>query len=240
MWFEPEWPKLSGVRALSTERLGGVSAEPYQSLNLGTHVGDKPQAVQSNRDRLIADALLPASPIWLDQVHGTKVLRLPCTTNGYTADASYTRSRQQLCAVLTADCLPILLRSKLGDEVAAAHAGWRGLAAGVVEATVAEFDCASDQIQAWLGPAIGPAAFEVGREVVEAFVTQDNDASKAFVTFGKKYLADMYHLARLKLSRLGVTAVFGGHFCTVNQSERFFSYRRERVTGRQASLIWLE
>ncbi|MFD0709547.1 purine nucleoside phosphorylase YfiH [Photorhabdus akhurstii] len=236
----PNWPQPTTVKACSSTRLGGMSLSPYDSLNLGTHVGDKPDVVEQNRHILAEMAELPQQPIWLEQVHGTRVVRL----NGQPledkrADAVYTNIPGQVCAVMTADCLPVLFCSSAGDEVAAAHAGWRGLCAGVLENTIAQFNAKSHQIQAWLGPAIGAKKFEVGNEVLQAFTSQHADLSQAFIPFGEKYLADIYLLAKLKLQSVGVNAIFGGSECTVTNKEKFFSYRRDGITGRMATLIWL-
>lgn len=239
-WLVPDWPQPAGVSALNTTRLGGVSLPPYDALNLGNHVGDNPRAVEENRRRLQAQGQLPSMPYWLQQVHGTRVLTLTGEPpQNLQADAVYTRTRGQVCAVMTADCLPVLFCSASGDEVAAAHAGWRGLCAGVLEATVAHFQASPANIFAWLGPAIGPAKFEVGEDVRQAFIAQDAAAAAAFTVKGDKYLADIYHLARQRLHRAGISMIYGGERCTVSESEIFFSYRRSGVTGRLASLIWL-
>ncbi|OCA55743.1 purine nucleoside phosphorylase YfiH [Photorhabdus namnaonensis] len=236
----PNWPQPTTVKACSSTRLGGMSLSPYNSLNLGKHVGDKPDVVEQNRHILAEMAELPQQPVWLEQVHGTRVVRL----NGQPledkrADAVYTNIPGQVCAVMTADCLPVLFCSSAGDEVAAAHAGWRGLCTGVLENTIAQFKAKPHQIQAWLGPAIGAKKFEVGNEVLQAFTSQHADLSQAFIPFGEKYLADIYLLAKLKLQSVGVNAIFGGGECTVTNKEKFFSYRRDGITGRMATLIWL-
>lgn len=238
----PQWPQPRSVRSCTTTRHGGVSQPPYDSLNLGLHVGDNPQSVESNRLRLIDIAGLPATPHWLEQVHGTDVVHLTKTTSfetTYVADAAYTNESGVVCSVMTADCLPVLFSSRSGDEVAAAHAGWRGLCTGVLERTVAEFSARPSDIIAWLGPAIGPQQFEVGGEVREAFMAVDPSVRCAFQSKGNKFLADIYQLARLRLQACGVNDVFGGEFCTVTDSTNFYSYRRDVITGRLASLIWL-
>lgn len=236
----PTWPAPAGVRAAVTTRVGGVSQPPYDSLNLGDHVGDDPAAVAENRRRLQVAAGLPASPFWLEQVHGTRVLDCAVPAAGRTADASITRRPGEVCVVLTADCLPVLFCNRAGDRVAAAHAGWRGLADGVLEAALAGFEDAPDQLLAWLGPAIGPDAFEVGPEVRERFLLDDPRAAEAFRP-GRPghWWADIYRLARLRLERAGVGFIGGGDYCTVTDRERFYSYRRDGVTGRMASLIWI-
>jgi polyphenol oxidase len=241
--IRPDWPAPPRVRALSTTRAGGVSRGPYASLNLGDHVGDSPSAVASNRHRLVSQCALPTTPCWLRQVHGTTVADLRSAPPRPEADAAWTHRPGQICAILTADCLPVLLCDRAGTVVAAAHAGWRGLAAGVLAQTVARLPVPAAQLLAWLGPAISQAAFEVGSEVYAAFVTQDDaGAGECFVESGApgKYRADLYGLARQQLKALGVPAVYGGEYCTHGDPERFFSHRRDGVCGRQASLIWLE
>lgn len=237
----PHWPLPEGVVACSSTRGGGVSLPPYDSLNLGAHCGDNPEHVAENRRLLYATAALPAQPVWLEQVHGKAILKLedePYLSK--RADASYTHTSGKICAVMTADCLPVLFCNTAGTEVAAAHAGWRGLCAGILEETVACFCDQPTNIIAWLGPAIGPTAFEVGPEVREAFIAEDKKAASAFRAFGEKYYADIYQLARQRLESVGVTRVYGGSRCTWSESEDFFSYRREGTTGRMASFIWLK
>ena len=237
----PQWPLPQGVAACSSTRRGGVSLSPYDSLNLGAHCGDNPEHVAENRRLFYATCALPVQPTWLEQVHGTTVLKLedePYLSK--RADASYSNTRGKVCAVMTADCLPVLFCNAAGTEVAAAHAGWRGLCAGVLEETVGCFHDLPANIIAWLGPAIGPAAFEVGPEVREAFINEDKKAVSAFRAFGEKYYADIYQLARQRLENIGVTQVYGGERCTWTESEDFFSYRREGITGRMASFIWLK
>jgi len=234
----PDWPAPANVHALSTTRNGGVSTPPYASLNLGDHVGDDPQAVARNRALLRQQ--LPAGPLWLKQVHTTVVATADTATGIPEADASVARSHNKVCAVLTADCLPLLLCDRQGTVVAAAHAGWRGLAEGVIEATVKAMHADPADLLAWLGPAIGPDAFEVGDEVRAIFLAADDAAANAFTPHGDgKWLADLYLLARLRLSRCGVGHVSGGEHCTFREENRFFSYRRDQTTGRMASLIWL-
>ena len=235
--LRPGWPAPAPVRALTTTRAGGVSRPPWNAFNLATHVGDTPQHVAANRAALRRRFDLPADPVWLQQVHGARVVEAGAAAE---ADAVWSRTPGQVCAVLTADCLPVLLCDRAGDCVAAAHAGWRGLAAGVLEATVAALPADAADLMAWLGPAIGPDAFEVGDEVREAFVTADARAGAAFRPAGDgRWLADLYGLARLRLAAAGVTRVFGGGLCTFTDRDRFYSYRRDGVTGRMASLIWL-
>lgn len=239
-WLVPDWPLPQTVRAVTTTRSNGVSTGPYRSMNPADHVGDDPAAVRTNRERLVRRLDLPAEPAWLRQVHGTRVVAAGAVTADTAADASWTDRPGEVCAVLTADCLPVLLGDRRGRRVAAIHAGWRGLAAGVIEATVAALQPVDDELLAWLGPAIGPAAFTVGEEVREAFVAHDPQARAAFTAGpGDRLQADLYRLARQRLAGVGVTGVFGGHWCTCSDAGRFYSYRRERVTGRMATLIWL-
>ena len=236
----PEWPLPAGVAACSSTRNGGISLPPYDSLNLGAHCGDNLEHVEENRRRLFAAGGLPSKPVWLEQVHGKDVLTL--TGEAYAskrADASYSNTPGMVCAVMTADCLPVLFCNRAGTEVAAAHAGWRGLCAGVLEETLACFADRPENIQAWLGPAIGPNAFEVGQDVREAFMAVDAAADSAFIPAGEKYYADIYTLARQRLAKAGVTQVSGGDRCTFTQKQDFFSYRRDKTTGRMASFIWL-
>jgi YfiH family protein len=235
----PDWTAPPNVRALTTTRRRGMSRGPYADFNLGDHVGDAPAAVAANRARLRLH--LPADPLWLKQVHGTRCVVAEEAAAGVEADASVSFRPGTVCAVLTADCLPLLLCDAGGTVVAAAHAGWRGLAAGVIESTVAAMRRPPAEILAWLGPAIGPAAFEVGDEVRAAFVAHDAAAAAAFVQHGAgKWLCDIYELARQRLAALGVRRVAGGNLCTVADADRFYSYRRDGATGRMASLIWLE
>jgi YfiH family protein len=232
----PDWGAPANVRALVTTRSGGVSQVPWKSFNLGDHVGDAPAAVAENRRRL--REYLPGEPLWLKQVHGvTCIDSQRASTN--EADAAFTRTANVVCAVLTADCLPILLCDTAGSVVAAAHAGWRGLAAGILESTVRSMSVPGEQIMVWLGPAIGPENFEVGGEVREAFVAHDPLAATAFArcTNGR-WLCDIYQLAQQRLAALGVCRIASADFCTVRDTERFYSYRRDGVTGRMASLIW--
>lgn len=238
----PDWPAPSRVRARVTTRCGGVSVAPYASLNLGDHVDDDPAAVAANRAEL--RIRLPAEPVWLKQVHGHGIVDADHAKGVPEADGSVARTSGVICAVLTADCLPVLLCDHAGTVVAAAHAGWRGLADGVVEAAVKSMAIAHGEILAWLGPAIGPQAFEVGNEVRQIFMAQDPAAEQAFVPRSspdsEKWLADIYLLARQKLARMGVQQVFGGDLCTYTDVERFYSYRRDGSTGRMASMIWLD
>ena len=240
-WITPDWPAPQPVRALITSRIGGVSVNAYASLNLAEHVSDAPPAVRRNRE--ILRAVLPQEPHWLQQVHGTQVLRISGAVAGVAeADAAVSAVANQVCVVLTADCLPVLFCADDGSQIGVAHAGWRGLAAGVLQRTVQAMTLPGARLLAYLGPAIGPHAYEVGPEVRAEFVAADAEAVTAFqpVPGSDKYLADLYLLARQCLRRLGVTRVYGGNFCTYSEPQRFFSYRRDGATGRMASLIWLE
>lgn len=236
-WLTPDWPAPASVRACVTTREGGVSEAPFDSLNLGDHVDDRPEAVAENRRRLTDHFSI--KPAWLQQVHGIAVAQADPGIVA-TADASWTATPGIACAAMTADCLPALFCDRAGTRVAAAHAGWRGLAAGVLEATLDSLDVPAAEVLVWLGPAIGPKAFEVGPEVREVFINQLPEAAEAFVPSNNagKFMADIYLLARLRLAERGVTAVYGGGFCTVTDP-RFFSYRRASRTGRFASLVWL-
>ena len=235
----PDWAAPAGVRALTTTRLGGISNNPWRGFNLGDHVGDDPAAVAANRSLLRLE--LPVEPLWLAQVHGTRCVDASLVAPGTQADASFTRQRGVVCAVLTADCLPVLLCDERASVVAVAHAGWRGLASGVIEATVAAMCEPGARLMAWFGPAIGPLAFEVGGEVRETFLAQDAAAGQAFeLRANGKWLCDIYALARLRLYKLGIRRIGGAGSCTVADAENFFSYRRDGITGRMASLIWLD
>ncbi|WP_018410202.1 peptidoglycan editing factor PgeF [Methyloversatilis thermotolerans] len=236
--IRPDWPAPAGVRACVTTRLGGASAPPFGPFNPASHVGDAPDAVSANRALLRAH--LPAEPMWLDQVHGVTVADAdqPCPTQ---ADASVARTPGRVCAVMTADCLPVLLCDRSARVVAAAHAGWRGLAAGVLGRTVRDMAVPPGELMAWLGPAIGPLAFEVGPEVRAAFLQRLPEAGRAFrAGSGDRLFADLYALARMDLAAAGVSAVYGGGLCTFSQAGLFHSFRRDARCGRMASLIWLE
>jgi len=237
----PEWPAPARVRAFVTTRGGGVSRPPWDSLNLGDHVGDDARDVAENHRRLRARLALPAEPVWLQQVHGCDVVNADEGAGGCTADAAVAVRPGSVCAVLTADCLPVLFCDCAATVVGIAHAGWRGLAAGVLERTIVRLARPPGELLAWLGPAIGPQAFEVGDDVRSAFVGQDDAAAACFrPSARRRWLADIYGLARLRLQRAGVQRVHGGGLCTFSDATRFYSYRRDGVTGRMASLLWLE
>lgn len=235
----PDWPAPANVKGLQTTRLGGLSSAPYDSLNLGDHVGDAPLAVE--RNRMLLNTLLPSEPVWLEQVHGTIVANADNASCLPQADACIARQRDAVCVVMTADCLPVLLCDTQGSVVGAVHAGWKGLAAGVVEATVRAMGVPPKNLMAWFGPAISQPAFEVGEEVRAVFVDADPQAAAAFIPGRQgKWYADIYALARLRLKAIGITHIYGGGDCTCRESEKFFSYRRDGATGRMGTFIWLE
>ena len=241
-----KWPAPKNIKAFTTTREGGVSKSPFSSNNLGAHVGDCPNDVQKNRATLTTQ--LPNSPIWLNQTHSTDIFNINQTSLSslienpivINADASFTKLTQTVCCVMTADCLPILVTNKNGDTVAAIHAGWRGLADGIIEKSIGVFNDKADDLLVWLGPAIGPTAFEVGNDVYNIFINIDASFSKAFTPCGKKYLANIYQLATLKLNMSGVTNIYGGNDCTYKNESLFYSFRRDGQTGRMASVIWIE
>ena len=237
----PGWPVSAGIRACVTTRHGGVSNAPFDGLNLGNHVGDDPQAVAHNR-QLVRQALqLPAEPVWLQQTHSISTINADDRPSDCPADASWTDQPGVICAVMTADCLPVFFANQKQRRVAVAHAGWRGLADGILEATVDALDCPPNELTVWLGPAIGSSAFEVGDDVRDAFTGYNREATQAFKPKSSgKWLADLYLLACQRLNAAGIGAISGGEFCTYSDNERFFSYRRDGKTGRMASLIWLE
>ncbi|GAB7230053.1 peptidoglycan editing factor PgeF [Vibrio rotiferianus] len=236
----PNWPAPKNVKAFASTRVGGFSSAPYQGLNLGAHVGDDPSIVEKNRAWLAQQANMPSAPIWLNQTHSTVVAQMSApTTQVLDADGVFTSASNVVCSAMTADCLPVLLTNTQGTQVAAVHAGWRGLANGIVENALELF---SGEVMAWLGPAIGPQAFEVGEDVLQAFVDFDSQAHQAFTPrdVEGKWLADMSKLATQRLNKLGITQVFDSGLCTFQDKEDFYSYRRDGVTGRQATFIWIE
>jgi YfiH family protein len=236
-WLIPEWPAPKNVLSATTLRTGGVSDAPFASLNPALHVGDDPVAVQQNRNLIKIGLALPDEPKWLNQTHSDIVLDAAGISSPVTADASFTDQPGVVCAVMTADCLPVLVCSRDGQKIAAIHAGWRGLLAGIISNTIKALQ--THDVLVWLGPAIGADSFEVGAEVLDAFREKSPTFATAF-THPKngKCLADIYQLARLELQGLGISGVYGGGFCTVSDQQRFFSYRRDQVTGRMATLIW--
>ena len=240
-WLVPDWDVAPRVRAFVTTRAGGASAGEYGSMNLGSSSGDDPGNVA--RNRLIVREHLPSMPRWMKQVHGTAVADLDRMGDSEvaTADAAVASTPGRVGVVLTADCMPLFLADEAGTRVAVAHAGWRGMAAGVIESTVQSMDIAPRKLRAWMGPTIGPQAFEVGPEVREAFLKADPSADGAFRAHKPgKYLADLYALARRRLAGAGVAHVHGGGFCTYTDAERFFSYRRVQASGRMGAFIWIE
>jgi len=252
-FLTPDWPAPAQVKSAITLRRGGCSRPPFDSNNLALHVDDSAADVQVNRHNLVTHLALPAQPLWLDQCHSTELVYVPDyfqePQQAATADGSYSDRANTVCAILTADCLPVLFCNQSGSQVAAAHAGWRGLCGGILRKTVATFKHSPQQVMAYLGPAIGPQVFEVGAEVLQAFIRNAQDeqhkqavtaAFKAVEGSANKYLADLYALARAELVASGVTAIYGGNYCSYSDSERFYSYRRESKTGRNASLVWLQ
>ena len=234
--IEPNWPAPPNVKAFCTTRSGGCSEGRYRSLNLGLNCGDDPDRVRQNRE--VLESELPAAPAWLRQVHGKRVVRYrEARAGACEADAVMAMEGAKVCAVLTADCLPVLFCSRDGDRVAAAHAGWRGLAAGVLPATVEALACPPSGLLAWLGPAIGPAAYEVGQDVLAAF---GDELATAFRPRGDRWLMDLYAIARIQLTACGLQNIHGGGHCTHSERDRFFSYRRDGETGRMACLVWRE
>lgn len=233
----PDWPVPDHIKSLQTTRNSGVSQAPYDSLNLAQHVGDSAQHVARNRQLL--SQVVPTEPVWLAQVHGTRVIDAAASTCLEQADASFTTRKHVVCAVMTADCLPVLLCDQAGTVIASVHAGWRGLCDGVLEQSVKSMSVPANTIMAWLGPAIGPDVFEVGNEVRDAFLQWDSDAATAFTSYGNKWLADLHLLARQRLAALGIKAIYGEEQCTFSNSDRFFSYRRDGNSGRMASMIWI-
>ena len=235
-WITPDWPAPAQVGALSTTRSGGCSGGAWASMNLGERCGDDPADVRRNRQRLAAE--LPAAPQWLRQVHGAAVARHPGQPGPEPeADALVAFGPGQVCAVLTADCLPVVFCDRAGSRVAVAHAGWRGLAAGVLQSTLDALECDPHELIAWLGPAIGPTVYEVGADVAAAF---PNEFDRGFTPHGERWLLDLYTVARLKLAAAGVTSVHGGGLCTFSDPDRFYSFRRDGQSGRMATVVWID
>jgi YfiH family protein len=237
----PEWPAPAKIKAYSSTRLGGFSYAPFDSFNLAAHVGDSFADVKQNRENLREVLQLPNDPFWLSQIHSTTVVQASHEQLNLTADASYTRNINTVCAVLTADCLPLLICDKNASCVAAVHAGWKGLLGGIIEETIKVLKIPSEELLVWLGPAIGADVYEVGEEVREKFVAHDPNAQTAFQFASKnQYLMDIYSLAKQRLAHQNITHIYGGEFCTMTQKDKFFSYRRDKETGRMASLIFIE
>ncbi len=239
-WLVPAWPAPSNVRAVCTTRTGGVSVGAYASLNLATHVGDDPAAVATNRQRLCTALALPSEPCWLEQTHGANLVEARAYPAPPSADASFTTVRGRVCAILTADCLPILLCDRLGTMVLAIHAGWRGLFNGIIASTLTRCDRPSADWLAWVGPGISVAAYAVGAELAAEFIAKDPQYAPFFVTRANITYADLSGLAAHQLHAVGVSSITRDSGCTAADAARFFSYRRDGVTGRFASLIWLE
>jgi YfiH family protein len=241
-FIHPKWPAPSNVKALQTTRGGGVSTGAFASLNMGAHVGDDPIAVAKNRQLL--SSYLPSEPVWVNQVHGVNVIDAANSSCLQNADASFATKSNVVCVTMTADCLPILLCDTKGTVVAAVHAGWRGLCDGVIEAAIAKMQVPAKEILVWLGPAIGPKAFEVGADVKVQFAEKDRQAELAFKPHGDKWMCNLYVIAKQRLNHMGVTQIYGAsvneEFCTYTDVDRFYSFRRDNITGRMASMIWLE
>ncbi len=236
----PDWPAPKHIKAFSTTRLNGFSQSPYDSFNLAYSVGDDIENVSLNREHLKKILNLPSDPLWLSQIHSTVIYKVDQETMPKNADGSFTTNQNKVCVVMTADCLPILLCDVSGTQIAAVHAGWRGLADGVVESALNCFNHSQEKIIAWIGPAIGPKYYEVGDDVRNKFLEINSDFNKAFQTHNQaKWLADMNLLARMRLQKAGVSAIFSENLCTFSDAERFYSYRRDGITGRMASLIWI-
>ena len=236
-WLEPDWPAPANIRAATTLRTGGVSKHPFTSLNPATHVGDNPESVMKNREIIKTMLDLPTEPIWLKQTHSNRAIAATINNEPLDADASFTNQPGVVCAVMTADCLPLLVCSTDSSEVAAIHAGWRGLVDGIIDHTIAALQ--NKDLLVWLGPAIGPKQFEIGDEVRAAYLAKSAEYNSAFKPrSSNKWLADIYQLARINLAMLGIDNVYGGGFCTATDHEHFYSYRRDNKTGRMATLIW--
>lgn len=244
MLIMPNWPAPKQIKAVTTTRIGGISTPPFHSFNLAMHVGDDLNDVQKNRNCLINSLNLPSDPAWLNQEHGNIVADISGLTNHQTinADGSYANLNKLLfsvCAVLTADCLPILICNKQGTEIAALHGGWRGLLEGIIQSGISKFQSRPQELLVWLGPAIGPQKYEIGDEVREQFLTKLINSDKAFKQIGdKKYLMNIYQIARQQFNQLGIDKIYGGDLCTYSDEKQFFSHRRDGQTGRQATLIW--
>ena len=236
----PDWPAPHWVKAYTTTRIGGFSHAPYSSLNLATHVGDDLNDVSKNRKLLQKNLHLNKPIVWLNQIHGNTIISADHPMDSLTADAIYSRTEQSVCAVQTADCLPLLICSSSSYCVAAIHAGWKGLSADIIETTIETLGLPPEDILVWLGPAIGPQAFIIGEEVFQTFINNDPTAISAFQPLGnKQWQASLYKLAQQRLQKLGITTIYGGNYCTFSDKRRFFSYRRDQITGRMLSLIWI-
>ncbi len=236
----PDWPAPHWVKAYTTTRIGGFSRAPYNSLNIAAHVGDNLDDVSKNRQLLKKKLHLKKPIVWLEQIHGNTAISADHPLDSFAADGIYSRTEQTICAVQTADCLPLLVCSFSSYYVAAIHAGWKGLSNGIIETTINALALPPSDILVWLGPAIGPQAFIVGEEVFQSFVDKDPTAEIAFQPLqNKQWQANLYKLAELRLRKLGISSIYGGNYCTFSDKLRFFSYRRDRITGRMLSLIWI-
>ncbi len=239
-WITPDWPAPDNIHAITTTRNGGFSDPPYDSMNISSYVGDDIDTVEKNRQLLQTSLDLPQKPKWLEQVHGTLAVDAADIKGNIKADACYSTQKNTICTIQTADCLPVLLCDKAGTIVAAIHAGWRGLADGVIEETIKTMNCPTSTLMAWLGPAIGPDAFKAGEDVRNAFILHDPQAKTAFTRQDDNlWLVDIYELAKQRLANSGVDTCYGGEFCTYSDEKRFYSFRRDQTTGRMATLIWL-
>ncbi len=238
-FIKPDWPAPKNIKAFCTTREAGVSEDAYAHFNLALHVEDNPSHVKKNRQLLYKSLNLPSEPAWLEQVHGVQIINATHANKTPQADASFATEKNKVCVVMTADCLPILICNQQGTKVAAAHAGWRGLQAGVIEASIDALEENSRDILVWLGPAIGADAFEVGDEVRQKFINEIPETALAFsANKPGHWLANIYQLAKIRLQNIGIDKIYGGGFCTYTDQQRFYSYRRDGVTGRMASLIW--
>ena len=242
-WLQADWPAPDFIKAGTTLRKGGMSLSPYDSFNLAAHVGDELTVVKKNRAILQQSLNVPNAPLWLEQTHSTQTILLPSEEAIPKADAAYTTEKNIVCAVMTADCLPLLITDRQGSCIAAVHAGWRGLYDGIIEATIKKLPVVPESLLVWLGPAIGANVYEVGKEVYDAFTLSEDadEAKRAFTSVSEEHwLFDIYHMAKLRLNKIGVKQIYGGDRCTLSEEEQFFSYRGDGVTGRMASLIWIE
>jgi len=240
VFIQPNWSAPKNVHACTTTRSGGVSAAPFDSFNIATHVNDNIDHVKKNRAQLKKTLQLPNEPIWLDQVHGNLVID-PANRQSLTADGIYTDQKNLVCVIQTADCLPILLCNKTGTEIAALHGGWRSLSKNIIQEGIAKFHSLPSDITVWLGPAIGPNQFEVGNEVREIFCTLDNHLKTVFKSLpNNRWLMNIYKTAEIFLQHCGVTNIYYDYYCTYSDPKHFYSYRRNHVTGRMATLIWME
>ncbi len=242
-WLQADWPAPDFVKAGTTLRKGGMSLSPYDSFNLATHVDDELTVVKKNRAILQQSLNVPNALQWLEQTHSTQAVLLPSEEAIPKADAAYTTEKNIVCAVMTADCLPLLITDRQGSCIAAVHAGWRGLYDGIIEATIKKLPVAPESLLVWLGPAIGADVYEVGKEVYDAFTLSEDvdEIKRTFISVSEEHwLFDLYHMAKLRLNKIGVKQIYGGDRCTLSEEEQFFSYRRDGVTGRMASLIWIE